>query len=220
MQVEPVRNWIPTSYNPIVPSSAVSAVSPAAARLDGVEAEPVMAVVSAEWSAKASADYAAYLDMSPLKQSPAAVMQNPRTLDRDLPPSILGKIVKEAEQAYSAAAGTAALGGIEEIKECETCKNRMYVDDSSDPSVSFQAPTNIRPEEALARVAAHEGEHVANDQMQAKQDGGRVVSQTVTLSTSVCPECGRVYISGGETRTTVATPTEEQSEPELLELVE
>lgn len=253
MQIEPARNWFPPPLKPISNTSAIASGSSAAAKPQGAAGEPVMAVVSADWSLKAAADYVAYLSMSPLSQSPAAVLQNPKALDGDLPASVLGKIAKEAEQAYTAAAGltkdagsksavvfpgaagsnkaadeavmpdvsfneaaeTTALGEIEEIKECQTCKNRMYVDNSSDPSVSFQSPANIRPEEALARVAAHEGEHVANDRMQAKQDGGRVVSQTVTLRTSICPECGRVYISGGETRTTVAVPAAEQSDPDL-----
>ncbi|MDP4125178.1 MAG: hypothetical protein Q8917_19135, partial [Bacillota bacterium] len=35
----------------------------------------------------------------------------------------------------------------------------------------------------------------------ASAEGRKVVSQSVTLHTGVCPECGRVYVSGGETRT-------------------
>ena len=51
---------------------------------------------------------------------------------------------------------------------------------------------------------SHEREHVSNEQAKAQRDDRRVVSQTVTLSMSTCPECGRVYISGGVTRTVTA----------------
>ena len=84
-------------------------------------------------------------------------------------------------------------------------------------SVSFQSPTNIKPEQVAAAVRGHEMEHVIHEQAKAKQEDRKVVSQTVTLHTEICPECGKPYISGGETRTvTKANPepvnTEEQNE--------
>lgn len=48
---------------------------------------------------------------------------------------------------------------------------------------------------------AHEQEHVRNETAKASQENREVVSQSVTLQSSVCPECGKVYVSGGETRT-------------------
>ena len=37
-----------------------------------------------------------------------------------------------------------------------------------------------------------------------------MVSQSVTLHTDICPECGDVYVSGGTTRTvTKANPAQE-----------
>ena len=91
--------------------------------------------------------------------------------------------------------------------ECQTCKQRTYQDGSNDPGVSFKSPGHISPESSGAVVMAHEQEHVGNEQANAKKDGGRVVSQSVRLFSAVCPECGKVYISGGETRTTtVSTP--------------
>ena len=37
-----------------------------------------------------------------------------------------------------------------------------------------------------------------------------MVSQSVTIHTDICPECGDVYVSGGTTRTTTkANPVEE-----------
>lgn len=93
------------------------------------------------------------------------------------------------------------VAGIEGVKECQTCKNRKYVDDSSDPSVSYQSPAHISPGQAAGKVMAHEREHVTNEQARADREDRKIVSQTVSLSASICPECGRVYVSGGVTRT-------------------
>ena len=89
--------------------------------------------------------------------------------------------------------------------ECQTCKERTYQDGSNDPGVSFKAPGHISPESSASVVMAHEQEHVGNEQANAKKDGSRVISQSVRIFTAVCPECGRVYVSGGETRTTTAS---------------
>ena len=88
--------------------------------------------------------------------------------------------------------------------ECQTCKERTYQDGSNDPGVSFKAPGHIAPESSGAVVMAHEQEHVSNEQANARTEGRRVVSQSVRVFTSVCPECGRSYVSGGETRTSTA----------------
>lgn len=53
---------------------------------------------------------------------------------------------------------------------------------------------------------AHEGEHVANAYSKASQRGGKVLAANVTIKTSICPECGRVYVSGGVTNTMIAYP--------------
>ena len=99
---------------------------------------------------------------------------------------------------------------------CETCDSRRYQDDSDDPSVSFQTPTHIRPEQSAAMVRSHEYEHVANEQTKADRDGRRVISQGVTLASSICPECNRPYISGGTTRTVTADDNRET--PEISDL--
>lgn len=91
--------------------------------------------------------------------------------------------------------------------ECETCKNRKYQDGSNE-NVSFKSASHIAPQAAGARVAAHEAEHVSNAYSKAAQKGGTVVSAGVSLHTAVCPECGRVYVSGGETRTMIKYPNE------------
>ena len=89
--------------------------------------------------------------------------------------------------------------------ECETCKNRKYQDGPDDPGVSFKTPSNIAPEEAAARVRSHENEHVYRNRAKAEREGKEIVSQTVTLKTSVCPECGTPYVSGGQTDTVTRT---------------
>ena len=107
----------------------------------------------------------------------------------------------------------AALDGTEERKspaevmeagECETCERRKYQDGSDDPGVSFQSPTRISPEQAASTVRGHEQEHVVRERAEAEREGRKVVSQRVEIHTDVCPECGRVYVSGGTTYTTTA----------------
>lgn len=87
--------------------------------------------------------------------------------------------------------------------KCETCASRQY-QDGSDEMVSFKAPGHISPEASASRVNAHEQEHVSNAYSKAaKMDGGRVVRASVRLNTAICPECGRSYVSGGETTTQI-----------------
>ena len=86
--------------------------------------------------------------------------------------------------------------------ECETCANRKY-QDGSDEMVSFKSAAHISPEAAASRVRSHEQEHVSNAYKKASQDNGKVISANVSLKTSICPECGRSYVAGGETRTQI-----------------
>ncbi len=100
-----------------------------------------------------------------------------------------------------------------EEAECQTCKSRKYQDESDDPGVSFQTPTNIKPEQAASAVRGHEYEHVVRERAQAAREDRKVVQQSVTLHTDICPECGEVYVSGGTTRTvTKAEPEQEVQE--------
>jgi len=89
----------------------------------------------------------------------------------------------------------------DEVTECQTCKNRKYVDGSNDPGVSFKTPTKISPQASFSAVSSHEQEHVSRENAKALRSGREVVSQSVRIYTSVCPECGRVYSSGGKTIT-------------------
>ena len=84
--------------------------------------------------------------------------------------------------------------------ECQTCKNRKYVD-GSDEMVSYKSPAHISPDAAASAVRAHEGEHVTNAYSKAATNDGKVISADVQIKTAVCPECGRTYVSGGTTTT-------------------
>ena len=96
--------------------------------------------------------------------------------------------------------------------ECQTCKERKYQDGSDDPGVSFKTPTNIAPEQAASAVRGHENEHVVREQAKARQENRKVVNQSVTYHTDICPECGKVYVSGGETRTVTKANTDQQAD--------
>jgi len=113
-------------------------------------------------------------------------------------------------------------GLLEELKAagvCHTCENRRYVDQSNDSSVSYQTPTKISPNNAAAAVAAHEQEHVRNEQANAHRDNRQIISQSVTLTYDTCPECGKQYVSGGTTRTTSKgkSESEDNYEPHTIE---
>ncbi len=92
--------------------------------------------------------------------------------------------------------------------ECQTCKNRRY-QDASDEMVSFKTPGKISPGESYAKVMSHEQEHVTNAIAEGNEENKELVSATVSLKTAICPECGRVYIAGGTTRTLMKTYSED-----------
>ncbi len=96
--------------------------------------------------------------------------------------------------------------------ECQTCKERKYQDGSDDPGVSFKTPTSVAPEQAAGAVRGHENEHVVREQAKARREDRKVVSQSVTYHTDICPECGTAYVSGGTTRTVTKADTDGQAE--------
>lgn len=101
-----------------------------------------------------------------------------------------------------------------EDAECKTCAERKYQDGSDDPGVSFKTAAHISPDQAAAKVRSHEYEHVVREQAKAEREDREVVSQTVQLHTSICPECGRSYVSGGVTNTVTKGTSEPQQETE------
>ena len=114
----------------------------------------------------------------------------------------------ETGQRVPGAEGSQGTAGVQEAsgqKECQTCEERKYQDGSDDAGVSYQTPTHIAPEQAASAVRGHEMEHVVRERASAEREDRRVVSQSVSMHTAICPECGRVYVSGGTTRTTTAS---------------
>lgn len=108
--------------------------------------------------------------------------------------------------------GTTPVGKFEEAQngkginpsqeECQTCKERKYVDGSNE-MVSFKSPTRIAPEMAATAVRSHEQEHVTNAYAKAANGNGKVIRASVSIHTDICPECGRSYVSGGTTDTQI-----------------
>jgi len=93
--------------------------------------------------------------------------------------------------------------------ECQTCENRKYQDGSNEHDVSFKSAAKVAPEAAASAVRSHEQMHVKNAYQKAEQDNGKVISANVTIHTSICPECGKTYVSGGTTRTMIKYGNEE-----------
>lgn len=119
------------------------------------------------------------------------------------------KSVQGSEEAKEEEKGR--FGRKEPGEKCETCEKRKY-QDGSDENVSFKAAAHISPESAASRVRAHEQEHVANAYTKAAQKGGEVLSVSVRIQTAVCPECGRSYVSGGTTTTSIKYPADPYAE--------
>ncbi|MBQ8316150.1 MAG: hypothetical protein IJ427_08945 [Lachnospiraceae bacterium] len=99
--------------------------------------------------------------------------------------------------------GQKRTGKAESKGECQTCKERKYVDGSDEGNVSFKAPGHIAPEASAGVVMSHEKEHVANAKREGSKPGNELLSATVSLKTAICPECGRSYVAGGTTRTLI-----------------
>lgn len=94
-------------------------------------------------------------------------------------------------------------------EECQTCKNRKYQDGSDEHNVSFKAAAHIDPDSAASAVRAHENQHVSNAYKKAEMKDGKVLRASVTVQISICPECGRSYVSGGTTNTQIKYYNEE-----------
>ncbi len=93
-------------------------------------------------------------------------------------------------------------------EECKTCSERKYKDGSDDGGVSFQSATKLSPAQAGSAVAGHEREHFRREQTEAKNEGKEVVSNRIQIHNAICPECGKMYVSGGTTRTVTKEETE------------
>ena len=94
-------------------------------------------------------------------------------------------------------------------EECKTCKERKYKDGSDEANVSFKSAAHISPALAASAVRAHENQHVSNAYAKAEKNEGKVVNASVSIHTAICPECGRTYVSGGTTNTTIQYKNED-----------
>ena len=76
---------------------------------------------------------------------------------------------------------------------------------------------------AASVVLAHEKEHVTNNAAQAER-GGMKAHSVVAIHSAMCPECGKMYVSGGTTTTTYSskqpTPgvTDESSRGSIVDI--
>jgi hypothetical protein len=115
--------------------------------------------------------------------------------------------------AINEAAAEAAAEDVHEFcGECETCRNRVYQDDSLDGGVSFQQAAHVHPNQAATAVIGHEREHQGREARFAQEDGREIILNDIAIFTSLCIECGRVFVSGGETRTITRGNTAPESE--------
>lgn len=118
---------------------------------------------------------------------------------------------KEPSEASEAVLGAEGAQKASEEGECQTCKQRKYQDGSNDAGVSYKTPTHIAPEQAASAVRGHEMEHVVRERAAAEREDRKVVSQSVTMHTAICPECGKVYVSGGTTRTATMAESDQDN---------
>ncbi len=102
---------------------------------------------------------------------------------------------------------------INKVGECKTCAERRYQDDSDDSGVSFQSPTRLTPQQASSAVISHEKEHYGREEDKAKTENKEVLSNSIRVYSAICPDCGKAYIAGGETRTVTRTRPKETPSP-------
>lgn len=152
--------------------------------------------------------------VAPVRSQRANTAQTgtPTTVD-DAGPKLLVDLSLMAPRPTDqpSAAMTVQSQATERTGECSTCARRRYQDGSDDPSVSFQTPTHVSPGQAEVMVRVHEQEHVQHERTKAAREGKQVETH-VSIHYSICPECGRVYCSGGTTHVTTREPVQ-QGEP-------
>ena len=193
---------------PVEPVEPVRAVRPAA---EVGRAVQLRTTLPAPEELNNAADHLArmgiqYGDAEPVyRMGPQGLVMNSQAAEA--PALALPGAAPEGETP--ALTGTGGLDAAQKT-ECQTCARRKYQDGSDDPGVSFKTPTKISPEEAPAKVMGHEREHVVRERAEAAREGREVVSQSVSIHTDICPECGRVYVSGGVTRTVTAEDNSDQ----------
>ncbi len=153
--------------------------------------------------------YSGYTAPTPVRTGTAGEVQVPAVrLPGGSAPSKGGEIspyaVTNEQEAREAGLSEGQIRGLKKSGkiECATCAGRMY-QDGSDENVSFKAAAHVSPEAAGAAVRSHEGEHVSNAYKKAFMNNGKVMRASVSIHMAVCPECGRSYVSGGTTSTSI-----------------
>ena len=168
----------------------------------GMPVEPIRPIKAVNANATNGLSYA--IPFLRKGMDPAELAVRMRIQYGDEPRAEQPKAAITAEEGSDAAAGAEGVREAMEEGECQTCEQRKYQDGSDDAGVSYQTPTHIAPEQAGSAVRGHEMEHVTRERAKAIREGREVISQSVTVHTAICPECGKAYISGGTTRTVTA----------------
>ena len=214
-----------TPVQPVTPVRAVSSEDPAQAGLLRFNSDPAEMAVrmrmqypgdDAQQGNAVGAEKVQTLDLPGTNEEAAPALNLPGAKEETAPALTLPGAQKDddgAQQVENPVLGESkSAQEVMEEGECQTCKERKYQDGSDDPGVSFKTPTNIAPEQAASAVRGHENEHVVREQAKARQENRKVVSQSVTYQTDICPECGKVYVSGGTTRTVTKADNSQQAE--------
>ena len=218
-----------TPVQPVTPVRAISGEDPAQAGLLRYNSDPAEMAVrmrieypgdNAQQSNAAGADGVQTPTQAPVlpgtENEAAPALNLPGTNEESAPALTLPGAKNDDDGVQQtenpALDGAKSAQEVMEEGECQTCKERKYQDGSDDPGVSFKTPTNIAPEQAASAVRGHENEHVIREQAKAQREDRKVVSQSVTYHTSICPECGKVYVSGGTTRTVTKADNSQQME--------
>ncbi len=102
---------------------------------------------------------------------------------------------------------------VEKVNDCQTCANRSYQDGSNDAGVSFKTPTKLTPQQASSAVVSHEKEHYGREAARAESENKDVLVNSIRIHSSICPECGKSYVSGGETTTVTRTRKNDSPSP-------
>lgn len=173
----------------------------------GMPVEPIRPIGAVNANAASGISYA--IPFLRKGMDPAELAVRMRIQYGDEPQTETAASAEEASDALTGAEG--AQKALEE-GECKTCEQRKYQDGSDDAGVSYKTPTHISPEQAGTAVRGHEMEHVTREQAKAVQEDREVISQSVTIHTAICPECGKAYVSGGTTRTVTAESQEAEKE--------
>lgn len=212
--VQPIRPVVPV--NPDTAAPVISFAAPSRAETYAAEqavrfriqyADPGMQTTSEHISGKTAAHTPESLGF------PTGISYDPAEMAVRMRIQYIDPATQPENSASNEAMGIEGAQKTAEDGHCETCEKRKYQDGSDDPSVSFQSPTRIDPDTAAATVRGHEMEHVFHEQAKAEREDRKVVSQSVMLHTGICPECGKVYVSGGTTRTV----TKAENEPEAID---